>query len=93
MRTCPWCGRQFPARVVGAHSKKFCSSICKNRFHTALRRYGQQALAAGRLSVDDLKAAPASCTTPNDDEEGQDGGKAPTVSAATVSPSERDWNG
>ena len=55
MSRCLWCERPFQAKEVGAHRKKFCSSICKNRFHTAVRKWGQQALAAGRLSLDDLK--------------------------------------
>ncbi len=60
---CLWCAGPFPARVVGAHAKKFCSVPCKNRYHSAARRWVQQAIALGQLSVTDLKAVQASCTT------------------------------
>ena len=60
---CPWCGQPFTPRRIGAHRKKFCSAACKDRFHTAARLWVQRAIARGRLSVADLKAAQASCTT------------------------------
>ncbi len=60
---CLWCAGPFPARVVGAHAKKFCSVPCKNRYHTAARRWVQRAITDGQLSVHDLKALDASCTT------------------------------
>ncbi len=60
---CIWCRKPFRAKVIGAHPKKFCSSTCKDRFHTALRQWAQEAMAAGQLSVSDLKTAQASCTT------------------------------
>lgn len=62
--TCSWCGEPFEPRKVGAHRKKFCSAACKDRFHGAARKWVQHAIAQGRLSVADLKAAEASCTTP-----------------------------
>ena len=60
---CLWCGRPFTFRKVGAQAKKFCSVPCKNRYNTALRQWAQQAVALGQLSVTDLKAVQASCTT------------------------------
>lgn len=63
MRTCPWCGISFPSKMIGAHQKKFCSAICKNTFHTALRQWAQHVWASGRLSVTDLKTPQSSCTT------------------------------
>ena len=60
---CRWCARPFTVRKVGAHAKKFCSVPCKNHYHTALRQWAQQAVALGQLSVTDLKAVQASCTT------------------------------
>ena len=53
---CPWCGAPFEPRTVGAHRKRFCSTRCKNAYHTALRKSAQQALADGRITVTDLKA-------------------------------------
>ena len=51
---CLWCGRPFTFRKVGAHAKKFCSAPCKNRYHTAARRWIQRAITDGQLSVTDL---------------------------------------
>lgn len=55
--SCPWCGQPFTPRKVGAHRKKFCSAACKDRFHTAARKWVHNALALGRLSITDLKTA------------------------------------
>ncbi len=60
---CLWCAGPFPAKRVGAHQKKFCSVPCKNRYHSAARRWVQRAITGGQLSVHDLKALDASCTT------------------------------
>jgi endogenous inhibitor of DNA gyrase (YacG/DUF329 family) len=53
---CLWCAKQFPPRTAGGHTKRFCSAACRARFHTALGRWAQGALAAGRVSIDDLRA-------------------------------------
>ena len=45
---CLWCERPFTVRKVGAHAKKFCSAPCKNRYHTALHQWAQQAIALGQ---------------------------------------------
>ena len=63
IRNCLWCDEEFEAKTLGAHRKRFCTPRCKNRFNSALRRWGRRALAAGDLSVADLKAGRASCTT------------------------------
>ena len=55
-RTCPWCGNPFEARIIGAHRKRFCSSACKNAYHTALRKWAQQAVDNGQVTVARLKA-------------------------------------
>ncbi len=54
---CGWCSRTFQAKTVGAHRKRFCSATCKNDFDSALRRWGRQEIALGRLSASDLRAA------------------------------------
>ena len=61
--SCLWCGSQFPPRKLGAHQKRFCSSRCRSAFHTAARRWAEQALVRGDISVSDLKASVPSCTT------------------------------
>ncbi len=63
LENCDWCGVQFMAATVGAHRKRFCSARCKNRFHTAARRWVERALTDGRLSLNDLRAPSASFTT------------------------------
>ncbi len=60
---CLWCGSQFPPRKLGAHQKRFCSPQCRGRFHNAARKWAEDALARGELSVGDLKARVASYTT------------------------------
>ncbi len=62
--SCFWCGSPFPPRKLGAHQKRFCSPQCRGRFHTAARRWAEQALGRGDISVADLKASVPSCTTP-----------------------------
>ena len=53
---CLWCSNEFEARKFGGHEKRFCSISCKNQFHAAARRFVDQAISAGVISVDDLKA-------------------------------------
>jgi hypothetical protein len=60
---CLWCGASFTAKKVGANLKRFCTPLCKNEFHSASRHWAEQALADGRLSLNDLKAPAASYTT------------------------------
>ena len=54
---CGWCSRTFQAKTVGSHRKKFCSATCKNDFDSALRWWGRQEIALGRLSATDVRAA------------------------------------
>ncbi len=63
LQRCFWCGAEFSAKKVGANPKRFCSARCKNRFHSAARRWVARALADGRISLADLRAPSASCTT------------------------------
>ncbi len=60
---CLWCGAEFLAKKVGANPKRFCSERCKNCFHSAARRWAEQALADGRISLKDLKDSASSYTT------------------------------
>ena len=60
---CFWCTKAFPKRQTGGHRKIFCSASCKQRYHTALRRWAQSAIDSGRISIMDLKSATSSCTT------------------------------
>ena len=60
---CVWCGTAFEPRTVGAYTKKFCTPQCRGRFHTAARKWAEQALVRGVISVADLKASVSSCTT------------------------------
>ena len=53
---CPWCDHPFESRTVGAHRKMFCSSACRNAYHSALRQWAQRAVEHGRVTVADLKA-------------------------------------
>ena len=74
--SCLWCGTAFAARTVGAYTKKFCTPQCRGRFHTAARRWAEQALVRGVISVTDLKASVPSCTTEGSEITHRDGWKA-----------------
>ena len=59
---CQWCENPFPPRMVGGHTKKFCSAQCRNHYHASARKWVQKAVSVGLLSVADLKVVQASCT-------------------------------
>jgi hypothetical protein len=59
---CLWCGRPFSARRGGS-PKRFCCATHRTAFWSALRRWGERAVAAGVVTVADIRnAAPARCT-------------------------------
>ncbi len=63
---CPWCDKQFGPAKRGAHSKRFCSSRCRNLFHAACRRLTGLLVQAGTITPAVLKqwdAILASCMT------------------------------
>ncbi len=63
VKNCLWCNRSFAAKTVGAHAKKFCQPSCKDQFHRAARLWAEKAIARGKLSVADIRAAQAWYTT------------------------------
>ena len=61
---CIWCGRPFPTRRGGS-PKRFCSAIHRTAFWSALRRWGERAVASGILTVADVRnGAAVTCTLP-----------------------------
>src|SRR5262249_26493444 len=59
---CQWCERPIRARRGGS-PQRFCGAGCRTAFWSALRRWGERAVAAGILTVGDIKNAdPAACT-------------------------------
>jgi len=62
LTSCQWCEGPFRARRAGT-AQRFCSSKCRSAFWTALRRWGESAVAAGVLSLDQIReGAPEACT-------------------------------
>ncbi len=59
---CRWGGAGFSPRHSGGSVQKFCSSSCRQQFHTAARQWVSAAVDDGRLTVADLKATTAPCT-------------------------------
>jgi hypothetical protein len=59
---CLWCSRPFePHR--GGSPQRFCGRECRTAFWSALRRWGDQAIADGVLTIAELKdGTPAACT-------------------------------
>src|SRR6516225_4418399 len=59
---CLWCGHIFRARRGGS-PQRCCRARCRTAFWSALRRRGERAIAAGTLTVIDLRnGATAACT-------------------------------
>jgi hypothetical protein len=63
-RACLWCACSFEPRRGGT-PQRFCGVECRTAFWSALRRWGERAVAAGILTIADLQSdsAPA-CTLP-----------------------------
>jgi len=61
LASCQWCEGPFRARRGGS-PQRFCSSKCRSAFWTALRRWGERAVAAGLLRLDQIReGAPEAC--------------------------------
>jgi hypothetical protein len=59
---CLWCERPFRARRGGS-PQRFCCAAHRIAFSSALRRWGERAVASGTLTVDHIKNADlAACT-------------------------------
>jgi hypothetical protein len=52
---CQWCERAFRPRGGGGSPQRFCGAACRTAFWTALRRWGERAMAAGILTVADIR--------------------------------------
>jgi hypothetical protein len=65
VKRCPWCGSPFkPERRRHGSAQRFCSTVHRHAFGTALRRWAVIELAAGRISIDALRAAQQSAYAP-----------------------------
>ena len=63
---CVWCQRLFEPRRGGS-PQRFCARKCRTAFWTALRRWGERAVAVGILTIADIKNGdPAACTLAQD---------------------------
>jgi hypothetical protein len=68
---CSWCGQDLQDRRGGS-PQRFCSTEHRSLFWSTLRRWGARAVAAGILTIADIRNGdPAACTLP----------RAPTSSA------------
>jgi hypothetical protein len=59
--SCRWCGALMPAGPRGGSARRFCRPGHRAAFHSAARRFVNQAIAAGRLTVADLHAPGKAC--------------------------------
>jgi hypothetical protein len=57
---CTWCGQDLQPRRGGS-PQRFCSAEHRSLFWSALRRWGERAVAGGILTIADIAAA---CTLP-----------------------------
>ena len=61
---CAWCGHDFQRRRGGS-PQRFCSTKHRALFWSTLRRWGERAVAAGSLTIADIRNGdPAACTLP-----------------------------
>ena len=59
---CHWCEQPFRPRRGGS-PQRFCGAACRSAFWSALRRWGERAIAAGILTIDDIRDGnPEACT-------------------------------
>ena len=68
MADCLWCNRNFPPRArAGGSPQRFCCAAHRTAFWSALRRWGERAVAAGVLSIDQIrKGSVSACTLGGD---------------------------
>ncbi len=55
---CAWCGDTYEPGGRGSE-QRFCGAACRAAFHRALRRWALGELAAGRVTVTQLRTVPA----------------------------------
>jgi hypothetical protein len=61
---CSWCGQDLQLRRGGS-PQRFCSTEHRSLFWSNLRRWGARAVAAGILTIADIRNGhPAACTLP-----------------------------
>ena len=61
--TCRWCGGEFQARRRGGSEQAYCCPRHRVAFHTAARLWAERAIAAGVLTIADLRNGdPSACT-------------------------------
>ena len=60
---CSWCGQVLRSRRGGS-AGRFCCAAHRTSYWAACRKFGEQAVALGIVSVAELKADPAACTLP-----------------------------
>jgi hypothetical protein len=59
---CDWCNTPFRPRRGGS-PQRFCDGRCRTAFWSALRRWGERAIDAGVLTIDDIRTGdPTACT-------------------------------
>jgi hypothetical protein len=58
---CLWCGAPMPVGRRRGSARRFCRTEHRMSFHSAARRFVNQAIAAGRLMVADLHAPGKAC--------------------------------
>jgi hypothetical protein len=59
---CSWCGQDLQPRRGGS-PQRFCSAKHRSLFWSALRRWGERAVAAGILTVVDIRNGDATACT------------------------------
>jgi hypothetical protein len=63
MLECLWCDGAFLPRATGGSPARFCSQAHHALYHSAVRRWAEAEIAAGRLTVARIRND-AACTLP-----------------------------
>jgi hypothetical protein len=60
--TCLWCGQPMPRGRRHGSARRFCQAKHRTAFHSFARRYVNEAISSGRLTVADLHGPSKACT-------------------------------
>jgi len=55
--------RLFRGRQTGGRAQRFCQPVCRRAFHAAARTWALDAIAAGILTVTDVRTGPVATRT------------------------------
>ena len=55
---CVWCGVPLSRRTTSDSRRRFCSSRHRSEYYSAARRYGDELVRMGQVTIGELKGGP-----------------------------------